>query len=49
MLNLPETKEKVFVSGQEIVASSPQELAIYLKSDMARMGKVIKDLGIHAE
>ena len=49
VLNHPETKEKVFSSGQEIVASSPQELAAYLKSDMERIGKVIKDVGIKAE
>ncbi len=48
-LNQPETKEKVFSSGQEIVAGSPQELAAYLKGDMERIGKVIKDLGIHEE
>ena len=48
-LNQPETKEKVFSSGQEIVAGSPQELAAYLRGEMARIGKVIKDAGIRAE
>jgi tripartite-type tricarboxylate transporter receptor subunit TctC len=49
VLNQPETKEKVFSSGQEIVASSARELAAYLTSDMARIGKVIKGAGIKAE
>ena len=49
VLSQPETKEKVLGSGQEIVASSPQELAAHLKSDLARMAKVIKDVGIKAE
>lgn len=48
-LNLPDVKEKIFNTGQEIVASSPQELATYLKLDITRIGKVIKDLGIQAD
>ena len=48
-LETAEAREKIFASGQEIVASSPQELAAFLKSDIARMGKVIKDVGIRAE
>lgn len=49
VLNLPEVKEKLFNSGSEVVASTPQEFAAYMSADMARMGKVIKDAGIHAE
>ncbi len=49
ILNQPEMKEKLFNTGVEVVASSSQELAATIKSDMARMGKVIKDAGIRAE
>jgi tripartite-type tricarboxylate transporter receptor subunit TctC len=45
-LSAAETKEKFFTVGVEVVASSPEELAAKMKTDMARMGKVIKDAGI---
>ena len=41
-------KEKFFDSGTEVVGSSPEELATTMKSDMAKWGKVIKDIGIRA-
>lgn len=46
-LTRPEVKERLFNLGAEVVASSPAELAAYMRADMARMGKVIKDAGIH--
>jgi tripartite-type tricarboxylate transporter receptor subunit TctC len=45
----PAAKDKVFSSGQEIVAGSSQDLAVYLKSEMQRLEKVIKDAGIKSE
>jgi tripartite-type tricarboxylate transporter receptor subunit TctC len=48
-LLLPAAKDKVFSSGQEIVAGSPQELGAYIKSEMQRLAKVIKDAGIKSE
>ena len=45
-LNLPDVKEKFFNSGVETVGSSPQEFAALIKTDSARVGKVIKDAGI---
>jgi tripartite-type tricarboxylate transporter receptor subunit TctC len=33
----------------EVVASSPGELAAAMKSEMARMGKLIKDAGLRAK
>ena len=42
-------KEKFFDGGLEAVGSSPEQLAAAMKSEMARMGKVIKDAGIRAE
>lgn len=44
-----ELKERFFNAGVETVASSPAQLAAIMKSDMARMGKVIKDAGIRGE
>ena len=45
-LNRPDVKEKFFNAGVEVVASSPEQLATIMKSDMVRLGKVIKDAGI---
>jgi tripartite-type tricarboxylate transporter receptor subunit TctC len=48
-VNRPDAKAKLFNAGMEIVGSSPAQSAAAIKADMARMGKVIKDAGIHAE
>jgi tripartite-type tricarboxylate transporter receptor subunit TctC len=47
VLKRPETKDRLFKIGIEVVGSSPQELAATMKADMARMGKVIRDARIH--
>ncbi len=47
VLNGAMVKERLFNSGSEVVANSPREFAAFIKSDMARMGKVIRDAGIH--
>jgi tripartite-type tricarboxylate transporter receptor subunit TctC len=44
-----DVKEKFFAAGVEPVGGSPEELAAAMKSEMARMGKVIKDAGIREE
>jgi tripartite-type tricarboxylate transporter receptor subunit TctC len=49
VLNRPDTKEKFLSASTEIVASTPQGLADTMKSEMARMGKVIKAANISAE
>ena len=46
VLNKPDVKEKFFNAGVETVGSSPEQLAATMKSEMARLGKVIKDIGI---
>jgi tripartite-type tricarboxylate transporter receptor subunit TctC len=48
-LKTAEARERFFKSGVEAVSSSPQEFAATIKSEMARMGKVIKDAGIRLE
>ena len=45
-LNQPEVKEKFLSAGVEVIASSPQEFAAALKSEMARLGKVIEEAGM---
>ena len=49
VLNQADMKEKLLTSGVEIVGSSPEQTAAMVKSEVARMGKVIKDAGIRAE
>lgn len=46
-LNKPEVKDRMFNLGAEIVASSPAQLGAFMRTDMAKMGKIIKDAGIH--
>ena len=48
-LNRQDLKEKFLATGTEVVGSSPEELAAFVKYEMTRLGKVIKDLGIRAE
>ena len=45
----PEIKERLFNSGVEVIASSPAQLAAKMKSEMVRMGKVIRDAKIRDE
>ena len=44
-----DTKEKFIGLGVEPVGSSPEELTVTMKSEMSRLGKVIKNAGITAE
>lgn len=49
VLQKADVKEKLFNSGVEAVGGSPEQLAVSVKSEMARLGKVIKDAGIRAD
>jgi len=48
-LQTADIREKLFGAGVETVGGSPQEFAAAIKADIARLSKVIKDAGIHAE
>jgi tripartite-type tricarboxylate transporter receptor subunit TctC len=45
----PEVRDQLFNSGVEAVANSPKEFADYMRSDMAKWGKLIGETGIRAE
>ncbi len=49
VLTRADIREKFFNAGIEAVGTSPEELAAYVKSEMARMGRVIRDAGIRGE
>ena len=46
VLNGAEVKERFLNGGSEVVGSSPEEFLAKIKSEMVRLGKVIKDNGI---
>ncbi len=48
-LGAPGMKEKLAGLGMDAVGSSPQEFAATVKSELARMTKVIRDAGIRVE
>ena len=45
----PENRELFLKSGIEMVGSSPEEFAEAMRSDIAKMGKLIKDIGLKVE
>ena len=49
VLNKPEIRERFLAASTEVVASTPQGLADTMKSEMTRMGRVIKAANIRAE
>jgi tripartite-type tricarboxylate transporter receptor subunit TctC len=49
VLKTPDVKERFLNTGSDVVAGSPAELAAYIKSDIAKWGKLIKDANIRVE
>ena len=45
-LHVEEIKKRIFDTGAEVVGTSPAEFAAYLKADMAKWSKLIKEKGI---
>jgi tripartite-type tricarboxylate transporter receptor subunit TctC len=45
----PEVRDKFLSNGAVVVASSPEQFAVAIKSEMQRLGKVIRDAGISAQ
>ena len=48
-INTAGTKERFFNAGFEVYGSSPEELAAWMKAEMARWGKVIREAGIRGQ
>ncbi len=48
-LALPEVKERLAVVGAEVVASTPQEFGVFIKAEIAKWGKLVREAGIKAE
>jgi tripartite-type tricarboxylate transporter receptor subunit TctC len=48
-LNQPDIKQRLLASGAETVGNTPKEFAENMKSEIVRMGKVIREAGIRVE
>ena len=48
-LGKPDVREKLLKGGVEAVGSTPEELGAYVKSDIARIEKLIKSAGIRTQ
>ncbi len=48
VLERPDVKERFLKGGSEVAANTPEELAAFIKADMARMGRIIAAAGIKA-
>ncbi len=48
-LGLPDVRERLTALGFELIGSTPDELGARLKTDIARLGKVVREAGIRAE
>ncbi len=48
-LTMPETHERLAEQGIDVAASSPDEFAAFIRSEVAKWSKVIKEAGISAD
>ena len=46
VMALPETRERMAGFGAEITTSTPQEFAAHIRSEMSKLGKVVRDANI---
>ncbi|MDO8595879.1 MAG: tripartite tricarboxylate transporter substrate-binding protein, partial [Sulfuricaulis sp.] len=49
ILHRPDVKERFLNTGMETVGTSPEKFEAFVKSEMAKWGKVVKDAGIREE
>jgi len=49
VLNLPEVRQKLLAGGSEKSGGSPEQAGQTIKSEMAKWGKLVKEIGIRAE
>ncbi len=49
LLNLPDAKDGIVAAGYDIVTSRPEAFAAFLKADIAKWGRVIKEARIQPE
>ena len=48
-MSIPEVKDRLINGGMEPVGNTPEEFAAYIKAEMNRLGKVIREAGIREQ
>ena len=46
ILKTPDVRDRVLVAGFEVIASSPEEFSAFIKAEVLKWAKVVKDAGI---
>jgi tripartite-type tricarboxylate transporter receptor subunit TctC len=49
VLNLPEVKEKAMLNGMDVRGTSPEEMQLRMKADVAKWAAVIEKAGIERQ
>ena len=49
ILKMPDVKERFAAIGVDVVGNTPDEFGAFIKAEMARWGKIIKEKGIRSE
>jgi tripartite-type tricarboxylate transporter receptor subunit TctC len=49
VMGQPETRDRLIGMGVDIIGNSPEEFGVFLRAEIARYAKVIKDAGIKAD
>ncbi len=49
ILNAPDSRERLTASGVNVETMTPEEIAVFLKAETRKLGKVVKDAGIKVE
>jgi tripartite-type tricarboxylate transporter receptor subunit TctC len=49
VLNIPSVKERVHSLGYDTIGDSPEEFMAFIKAEMAKWGKVVKETGARPE
>ncbi|MSQ72676.1 MAG: tripartite tricarboxylate transporter substrate binding protein [Betaproteobacteria bacterium] len=49
IMKLPDTRERLAATGIEPTAGTPEDLAAHIRSETAKWGKVIRDIGLKVE
>jgi tripartite-type tricarboxylate transporter receptor subunit TctC len=49
VLNQPDTQQRLAEQGIEVVATSPEQFAEFVKAEVAKWAKVVKEAGISAD
>ena len=49
VLKLPEVHERLARDGLEAIGSTPEQFAAFIRADIAKWGKVVRDAGIKLE